>query len=264
MGFITGIRKKELRPELQWTGTNFFLPPSRIDVGSKQFVSIDGEGFASPGGFAINTRIFVYINKTSGQFEFDTVVPSLKDKSNFSLVGAFYSNDLGNFGAIANINGKPETGKIFFIPEITAEAVTPTRGGTVNEEGYWAIDGEFLVFDWTYRHATAGVGGSGGYILRVPQQFTIDTSELVTLSDPLVGIPSRIGSGYVHLSASPINTHVMVRNDSSPRDLLMRVMPGTDAFWGSAVHSFANANLSAAIQARVPIVELTNTPLKDL
>jgi hypothetical protein len=251
---------------LSESGGTITLAPSTLTIGGQQY-STSSLNVAATVDSA-HTRYFIYAIRNAGSTiltiseNVNSVGPA--GEAAWKLVGAYYTDDAPGFGSFVNIEGKPISSPIAFNIELTAEVITPTRGGTPTEEAHWQIDGAFMYIDWTYRHQTAGVAGSGAYILRVPFNFAINTSNIITLSDPNIIVPTTMGRAYVHLAASPINAHLVVRNDSSPRDLIMRVLPGTDAFWGNTVHSMGNVNLSAGFNGRIPIQELSDTPLKDL
>jgi len=250
-------------------GTITLAAGARLTIGGQQYITNSALNVAVDVTSA-NVRYQVFAVLSGGAVILVTsqnensVGPVGEDA--WKLVGSYYTDDSIAFGSFVNIKGRPVTSPIPYSLVLSGESVPPVRGGTVTEEARWYIDGEYMLIDWTYKHVTAGVQGTGGYIFKLPQSagYIIDTSNIITLTDTNIIVPTTIGRGYVHLAASPLNTHVVVRNDVAPDELMMRVLPGTDAFWGSTVHQMGNVNLSAGFHARVPIQGLSNTPIEDL
>lgn len=137
---------------------------------------------------------------------------------------------------------------------VSATVTAPTKGTVTKDKLYWRRVGNCMEITWSYGQSSAGTGGSGTYLFKIPNNLTIDfnqISDVSTIEQGVVGSASVFDSG----GAGSLWGNVQV-NSAYPQYL--SVAMGNSNFgyqsWSSGFVSFLDTTLNASFSAIVPIV----------
>ena len=134
---------------------------------------------------------------------------------------------------------------------LTSTNTDVSKGTIVNDVIHTKREGDLLKVFWTYEHSTAGAG-TGTYLLKIPNDLTIDSSKIVVSTDPTTG---HCGEGVLDGSSQTI---VMIATTYDENHIQFRQIPdgtGGGATWGSAGHGpLTQSSIKITVNFQVPIV----------
>lgn len=234
---------------------NFQIPDSLTHSAGDITVTFANGSFVVSGatGLTSNTLYFLYIrdNGSGAELFFDTDVPSVYQTTNTDaiLVGAFYSNESGNYGSFVTINSKPKTLEdegISFVPGVNSNT------NVLSVEGYWKRNGSEIIVEggntWN-----AGGGANDPWTTSLP----INIPNMV-VDNNLV----PIGAARFFDSA-PSGTFNFLALRQSNTEVRFVGNGGVGA-GGQFDATQAGGGDSIGYEYRVGITNWLNTPLKDL
>lgn len=242
---------------------------SRLRVGGG-FLSTDGLSVSVPNGsLSAHARYFVYAVNTFGILSLVVSLnpPSLGPAgfSAYRLVKAFHSNEAGNFGVFySSLSGRPrfeDTLLFTFVPDSTG--TPPTVGSSGETFNHFMVDGRFLWWRFVYYRLNPGTQGSGTYKYSLPFG-TIDIGKNTVSPSSFVG--QNLGDANVVLPSSSRRCMCTVIDQSTLDAIGLKAVDGASdggVFHGS-FHGFGNNSLDISFTAKIPLLELSETPLEDL
>jgi hypothetical protein len=153
---------------------------------------------------------------------------------------------------------------------ITGTTTGPTKGTIAVDKMWWRRSGDSMDIRVDYHHTSAGVAGSGAYLIDIPTGYLIDTTKvnIGTTIDSYNVAYSKLGTAQIGTGDGNQLAVGTVYGYSSSKiaiitDTKLADAGGTDAGvgenFGSSNGSFANVNVTIKIQATIPILGWSST-----
>ena len=149
---------------------------------------------------------------------------------------------------------------------ITIDATTtaPTKGTTSNDKMYYRIDGNDLVVRVEYKQTGAGVAGSGDYLVKIPNDYKIDTTKVKPYTTVegvgLWNTENTVGTASGGLPTSNFQGSVVVYDEDYVRFAGVNNdgVNLNNGYWASSYFALSNATTQMFAEFRVPIKGLTS------
>lgn len=146
------------------------------------------------------------------------------------------------------------------VSEIEASGTNPSKGTTSDDIMRYRRVGNVMELFWNYDQSAGGSGGTGDYLIKIPEDLTADTTFISTLNSSTL---NTVGQGKVFSTAGQSVGEVYV-NGSTPNFLKIKFTTSTASTlevedWSQSNHPFSDADLRVSITARIPIAEWAST-----
>jgi hypothetical protein len=146
--------------------------------------------------------------------------------------------------------GAPLADEQLVVSTIGATTSAPTKGGVVFDKTTYSREGQFMMVRYTYRQNSAGSNGNGTYLIPIPNNLSVDTTNIV-IGSFVSG--TDVGSGKLYNGSTTFDAQVVVWNANN---LSLQIQSATADFggWGSANGGLGNTTVEVSFTAKVPIV----------
>jgi hypothetical protein len=145
-----------------------------------------------------------------------------------------------------------ETVSVFTLFAVTT-APTPGTGATYLRTT--TRDLEDAIVHYEYRQGNAGTAGTGGYLLPIATNMSINYNKVSALATS--SALGTVGIGRVDAGNS-FNALTYVRSDAPYTNRIGAIISNDTvnlADWGGSTGTFANASVNLSLNARIPIIE---------